>query len=123
MTVDTPTPSRRTEARSPLRRAYWSLAMLPVFVGWTLAFILLSALVAQWLGQATAGGEVPYIESWLLWLAVTLAWVAPLVVGVVLGAKAVRRGAGRAGWVALATNAGVLLLMTGPPLLDRLLHL
>ena len=123
MTVDTPTPSRRTEDRAPARRAHWSLAMLPVFAVWTIAFIGLSGLVAQWLGQASTAGEVVYIESWLPWLAVTLTWVAPLVAGVVLGVQAVRRGAGRVGWVGLATNAAVLLLMTGPPLLDRLLHL
>ncbi|MDF2091280.1 hypothetical protein P0Y31_02900 [Knoellia sp. 3-2P3] len=93
------------------------------FAVWTAAFIGLSGVVGEWLGAEVEGGEVAYIEAWLPWLAASLLWVLPLVAGVVLGVKAVRTGAGRAGKAALVLNTLILVLMVGPSLIDRLLHL
>jgi hypothetical protein len=97
--------------------------MLVVFALWTAAFIGLSGVVGEWLGAQMEGGQVAHIEAWLPWFAVTLVWVLPLVVGLVLGVQAVRAGAGRAGKAAVVLNSLILGLMVGPPLLDRLLHL
>lgn len=95
--------------------------MLAVFVVWTAMFIGLSGPVSQWLGVATENGEAPYLEAWLPWLAVSLLWVAPVLVGLVLAVKALRRGAGALAKVALALHLLVLLGTVGPAMVDRLL--
>lgn len=110
--------TRRAPADRLGRASAW---MLAVFVLWTAAFIGLSGVVSQWLGVATESGETPYIEAWLPWLAVTLLWVAPLVVGIVLAVMAVRRGAGALAKVALGIHLVILLGTVGPAMLDRLL--
>ena len=114
----------RTPEQHPAERlARWSFGMLVAFGLWTAAFIGFSGRVGEWLGAEVEGGEVAYIEAWLPWLAVSLLWVLPLVAGMVLGVQAVRTGAGRAGKAALVLNTLILVLMVGPSLLDRLLHL
>ncbi|SES47987.1 hypothetical protein SAMN05216199_0016 [Pedococcus cremeus] len=105
------------------RLARWSLGMLVAFALWTAAFVGLSGVVAGWLGADMTGGDVAYIREWLPWSAVTLLWVLPLVVGVVLGGRAVRAGAGREGTAALVLNSLILTLVVAPSLVDRLLHL
>ena len=114
---------RTPEQHDAERFARWSFGMLVAFALWTAAFIGLSGVVGEWLGAEVEGGEVAYIEAWLPWLAVSLLWVLPLVAGVVLGVKAVRAGAGREGKAALVLNTLILVLMVGPSLIDRLLHL
>ena len=114
---------RTPEQHRAERFGRWSFGMLVAFALWTAAFIGLSGVVGEWLGAEVEGGEVAYIDAWLPWLAVSLLWVLPLVIGVVLGVKAVRAGAGRAGKAALVLNTLVLVLMVGPSLIDRLLHL
>ena len=114
---------RTPEQRHAERLARWSFGMLVAFALWTAAFIGLSGVVGEWLGAEVEGGEVAYIEAWLPWLAVSLLWVLPLVAGMVLGVKAVRAGAGRSGKAALVLNTLILVLMVGPSLIDRLLHL
>ena len=76
-----------------------------------------------WVGLETQGGEVVYIEAWLPWLAVSFTWVLPLVVGLVLAARAVREGVGALAKVALGAHVVTLLLALGPSVVDRLLHL
>ena len=105
------------------RLARWSLGMLVVFALWTAAFVGLSSVVGRWLGAEMTDGDVAYLTAWLPWSAVTLLWVLPLVVGVVLGTRAVRAGAGPAGKAALVLNSLVLVLVVVPSLVDRLLHL
>lgn len=105
------------------RLARWSLGMLVVFAGWTGAFVGLSGVVGRWLGAEMTDGDVAYLTGWLPWAAVTLLWVLPLVVGVVLGTRAVRAGAGPTGKAALVMNGLILVLVVVPPLTDRLLHL
>jgi hypothetical protein len=97
--------------------------MLPVFAVWTIAFVVLSGVVAEWVGLQTQGGEVVYIEAWLPWLAVSFLWVLPLVVGLVLAVRALRSGVGSLAKVALGAHLVALLLALGPSILDRLLHL
>ena len=127
MTVGT-TGQRRSQGRDgpggqAERLARWSLGMLVVFALWTAAFVGLSAIVGRWLGAEMTDGDVAYITQWLPWSAVTLLWVLPLVVGVVLGTRAVRAGAGRGGTAALVLNSLILVLVVAPSLADRLLHL
>jgi hypothetical protein len=114
---------RTPEQQHAERFARWSFGMLVAFALWTAAFIGLSGVVGEWLGAEVEGGEVAYIEAWLPWLAVSLLWVLPLVAGVVLGVKAVRAGAGQPGKAAVVLNTLILVLMVGPSLIDRLLHL
>ena len=123
MTVPTQTPPRQATHARGRRASIWSLAMLPVFTVWTAAFILLSGVVAGWLGLQTQGGEVVYLEEWLPWIAATLLWALPLVIGVGLAVQGLRRGAGTIAKVALGFNGIALLLMVGPSLIDRFLHL
>ncbi len=123
MTVPTQTPSRTTTHAQGRRASVWSLVMLPVFAVWTVAFILLSGVVARWLGLQTQGGEVVYLEDWLPWVAAALLWTLPLVIGVALAVQGLRRGAGAIATVALGANGILLLFMVGPSLIDRFLHL
>lgn len=126
MTVGT-TGRRNEHRKGPLghadRLARWSLGMLVAFSLWTAAFIGLSSVVGRWLGAEMTDGDVASITAWLPWSAVTLLWVLPLVVGVVLGTRAVRAGAGREGKAALVLNGLILVLVVAPSLVDRLLHL
>lgn len=126
MTVETRGQHRNRRSDPQLqaeRLARWSFGMLVAFALWTVAFVGLSGVVAGWLGAETTGGDVAYIEEWVPWTAVTLLWVLPVLAGVVLGAQAVRAGAGRAGMAALVLNSLILVLVVGPSLADRLLHL
>jgi hypothetical protein len=123
MTVPTQTPLRRTTHAQGRRASVWSLVMLPVFAVWTVAFILLSGVVAGWLGLQTQGGEVVYLEEWLPWIAASILWALPLMIGVGLAVQGLRRGAGTIARVALGVNGIALLLMVGPSLIDRFLHL
>lgn len=107
---------------APDRQALAALWVVPVFVAWTAAFILLSPFVADVLGADVKAGEVVYLESWLAWSVAELLWVAPVVVGVVLAARARARG-GRLALLALLVNTALLVLVVGPPLADRLLNL
>ena len=126
MTVGTTGQRRYQGRRGPRshdeRLERWSLGMLVAFALWTAAFIGLSGVVAGWFGADLANGEVAYIEEWLPWAAVTLLWVLPLVVGVVLGARAVQAGAGHGGKAAVVLNSLILVLVVAPSLADRLLH-
>ncbi len=103
------------------RLAKLSLWMLVVFAAWTVVYIFLAGPVAESFGIAT--GAEGYVESWLPWIAVTLLWVAPLLAGAVLAARALALGAGRLGWIGLAANVVALLALTVPSLVDRLMHL
>ena len=124
MTLPVPQQGAHGAHRSdrPRREAALSLWMLLVFAGWTVAYIALSGVVAGWLGLATRGGEVVYIEAWLPWALATLLWVAPLIAGVVLGVLALRQGAGAMAKVGIVVNAVLLLMLTAPALLDRLVN-
>jgi hypothetical protein len=107
----------RTEAKAAL----W---MLPVFAFWTIAFIGLSAPVARLFGVETTGGEVPYIENWFGWTAITLLWVVPLVIGAALAWDALHRDRTQPlARTALIINAVVLVALVAPSLLDRLINL
>lgn len=97
--------------------------MLAVFAAWTIVFVVASGPVAELFGQASEAGEVLYLDAWLPWLAVTLLWVLPLLAGIVLAVVATTRRVGGYAWGALIVNGAILLLMVGPPLLDRILHL
>lgn len=109
----------------PGRRRVWlSLSMLAVFVPWTVLFIVLSGPVAELLGAPVSGGEVAYVEAWVPWIVITVVWLLPLLVGLGL-ALASRRRDPRDGLarVALVLHAVLMVVVAGPALLDRLLHL
>jgi hypothetical protein len=98
--------------------------MLAVFAAWTVVFIAGSGTVADWLGVPTSGGEVLYLKAWVPWTVVTVLWLLPLLVGLGLALDARRRDRQESlPRVAALVHAGVMAVMAGPALLDRLLHL
>ena len=108
-------------ARREVRISWW---MLAVFAAWTVVFIAVSGPLAELLDVPTSGGEVLYIEAWLPWIAVTLLWLLPLLVGLGLALDALRRDRPDSlPRVAAAVHLGIMLVVAGPSLLDRLLHL
>lgn len=110
--------------RPARREARLSLWMLAVFAGWTALFIGLSGPVAELLGAPTSGGEVVYLEAWGPWIAVTLVWLLPVLVGLGLALDARRRDVRETlATAAIVVHAVLLAVVAGPPLLDRLIHL
>lgn len=108
----------RVTPRSRQRRAAIASVLMPAVFGvWTIAFIVVSGLVAG----ASSGGVVPYIRPWLPWLGVTALWVLPLAAGLVLGVHAARRGGGPVARVGIVVNAVALVVMVTPSLVDRLI--
>lgn len=107
------------------RLARLSLWMLLVFVVWTIIHILATEPMQRILFGFTPSypGDTFYIEAWGPWIAVTLVWLIPLIVGLVLAAAAARRGAGRLAWVALAVHGLLLAWITIPNVIDRLINL
>lgn len=106
------------------REARISLWMLAVFAGWTVVFIAVSGPLARLLGAPTSGGEVLYIEAWVPWIAVTLLWLLPLLIGLALALDARRRDPRDSlPTVATLLHLGLMVVVAGPSLLDRLLHL
>ena len=113
-----------TAIHRPRVQALTSLWLIAVFVVWTGAFIALSAPAARLFGFHTPGGEVPYVENWFGWSALTLVSVAPLVAGIAFASNALRRDSDqRLAKVGLIVNAVLLIAFVVPPLLDRILHL
>jgi hypothetical protein len=114
-------PSTSQQARREARVSMW---MLAVFAVWTAVFIAASGPVAELLGAPTSGGEVLYIKAWLPWIAVTVLWLLPLFVGLGLALDARRRDRQQSlPRVAALVHVGVMVVVAGPALLDRLLHL
>jgi hypothetical protein len=98
--------------------------MLAVFAAWTVAFVAASGRVAEFLGAPTSRGEVLYIEAWVPWIIVTVVWLLPLLVGLGLALDARRRDRRDSlPRVAVLVHVAVMLVVAGPSLLDRLLHL
>lgn len=114
-------PSRHRTARREARISLW---MLAAFAVWTVVFVVASGPVARLIGAPTSGGDVVYLREWVPWTVVTIVWLLPLLVGIGLALDAKRRDGreplARAG---LLANAVIVLAVTGPSLLDRLLHL
>lgn len=120
-TARPPKAQLRPEARRFARLSLW---MFPVFILWTIVYIVTSGPIAKLIGADTEpSGEVHYIEAWLPWIGVSLLWVLPLVAGIVLAVVARAKGAGRMAWLGLALNAFVLVFAIGPALIDRFLNL
>lgn len=119
--TNAPVPVGATEptasAEAARKLAKLSLWMLVVFAVWTLIYIFAAGVVTDLFGWA---GEDGYVDAWLPWITVTLVWVAPLIVGVVLAARALTMHAGRLAWIGLLANTLGLLFVTVPSLVDRL---
>lgn len=99
--------------------------MLAVFAAWTVLVILLSEPMQRLLFGFTPSrpGDTFYIEAWGPWIAITLAWLLPVVIGLVLAVLALRARAGAAAWAALGVHGVLLLGLTVPNVIDRLLTL
>lgn len=105
---------------SASRSARWSLWMLPAFVVWTIAYTVVATVLHRLFGEDPVRGEPLPVQGLWPWLALTALWVLPLVVGLGLAVYAVARAAGRRGWIALALNAGALVLVLTPAVIDRI---
>jgi hypothetical protein len=107
MTALAPTPST-ADTRWPAQRlTVWSLMMLLVYVLWGLALgffgsiVLLPALdLAEGDLLLMAGG----VLGWVAEITMSLLLIAPCLIGLVLGIKAVRRGARTLAWLAVGLN-------------------
>lgn len=99
--------------------------MLAVFVVWTVLASLFTEPVLRLLfGFAPSEpGDTFYVEAWGPWIAITLLWLAPVVVGLVLAVIAAQRGAGKVAWGALAVHGVLLLGFTVPNVIERLVTL
>lgn len=99
--------------------------MLAAFVAWSVLFILFSEPMLHLLFGFTPSrpGDTFYVEAWGPWIAITLAWLFPVLIGLVLAALALRAGAGAAAWTALAVHGVLFVGFTVPNVIDRLLTL
>jgi len=119
--VSTPTGPTRA-ARTFARLSWW---MLAIFALWTGVVILTSEPIARLVFGFTPDrpGDTFYLEAWGPWIAVTLAWLAPVIAGIVLAVIACVRGAGKLAWAALAVHSFLLLAITVPNVIERLIIL
>jgi phosphoglycerol transferase MdoB-like AlkP superfamily enzyme len=109
-TMTTVTPiSGHVETRwTPQRLTSWSLLMVVVYLMWAAALGFFGSLVLMpWLDLPEgslllmAGG----VTGWVAEIGMTVLLIAPIVVGVALAVKAVRRGGRWTAWLALGLNA------------------
>lgn len=108
-----PDPAARAERVRRLTR--WSWWMVPMAVGSFLAAFAIGTYLMSVQGVAEGGLlSAAGLSGWLAALLVTAIAVAPLVVGVVLGVRAVRLETGRRTWLPLGVNSVLLtwLLVT-----------
>ncbi len=61
-----------------------------------------------------------YIEAWIPWIATTLLWLAPVIVGLVLAVLAAARGAGKLAWWAIGIHGLLVAFITIPNVIERL---
>jgi hypothetical protein len=108
--------------RGLIRISWW---MLPAFAAWTAVYIFASEPILRTVfGFApSAPGETLYIEEWGPWIAVTISWLLPILIGMVASALALRRGAGKQAWVSLLIHLALFLFLTLPNIIERLLFL
>jgi hypothetical protein len=108
--------------RSLVRLSWW---MLPTFGAWTALFIFASEPILSVVFGFTPSipGESFYIEEWGPWIAVTIIWLAPVLVGQVSAAIALRRNAGKSAWVPLALHLVIFVFLTVPNIVERILFL
>ncbi|QGU04183.1 hypothetical protein [Corynebacterium comes] len=115
----------RNPSEAARRLARLSLWMLLVFVVWTIIFILATEPMQRILFGFTPShpGDTFYIEAWGPWIATTLVWVIPLIVGLVLAVLAAMRGAGKLAWSGIAIHGLLLAFFIIPNVIDRLINL
>ena len=108
--------------RSLVRLSWW---MLPTFAAWTVLFIFASEPILAIVFGYTSSipGETFYIEEWGPWLAVTMFWLAPVLVGLVSSAIALRRGAGKVAGIPFVVHLVMFGFLTVPNIIERTLFL
>jgi hypothetical protein len=101
--------------------ATWSLLMLPM--------LLVSVVLATYFGMYMLGGRdlegsepmsVQGAYGWMVWAVSTAILLAPTMIGVVLGFRALRRGGKGLALAGLLINAAILVGYTGLGLVNLL---
>lgn len=114
-------PAVSGDAGRARRLAKLSLWMLVVFAAWTVVYMFAADPVARLLGYGSdVPGEVVYVEAWLPWIGITLLWLAPVIVGLVLAGIAAKRGGGRLAWWGIGIHGLLLAFFTIPNVIERL---
>jgi hypothetical protein len=115
-----PSPTPRTQPDSAHQVGVWSLLMLPCLLPAAIASALVSLSILG--SQGLDGSEPMSVQGGAGWVALILGWailMSPMVVGVILGAKARARGE-RLGTVGMIVDgvilAGYTLLLFGSTL-------
>lgn len=67
-------------------------------------------------------GDTYYIEAWGPWIAITLLWLIPLMVGLALAVIATTRGAGKLAWLGIVIHGLLLAFFVTPNVIDRLIN-
>jgi hypothetical protein len=108
--------------RGLVRLSWW---MLPAFAAWTGVYIFASEpILSLVFGFApSVPGDTFYVEDWAPWIAVTISWLLPILIGLVSSAVALRRGAGKAGWGPFLLHAALFVFLTVPNIIERALYL
>lgn len=111
MTTVAPSPGHVQTRWTAQRLTRWSLLMIVVYLMWAIALGFFGSLVLMpWLDLSEgslllmAGG----VAGWVAQIGMTVLLIAPIVVGMVLAVKAVRRGGRWTAWLALGLNAVVI---------------
>jgi hypothetical protein len=105
-----------------VRLSWW---MLPTFAAWTVLFIFASEPILSTVFGFTPSipGETFYIKEWGPWIAVTMVWLVPVLIGLASSAIALRRGAGKAAWVPFVVHLTMFGFVTVPNIIERILFL
>lgn len=105
-----------------VRLSWW---MFPAFAAWTAIFIFASEPILAIVFGFTPSvpGETFYIEDWGPWIAVTVIWLVPILIGLASSSIALRRGAGKAALFPLLIHLAVFVFLTVPNIIERALSL
>lgn len=107
MTAPAPAPQTHQphDARQLTR---WSLLMLPVYLVWALGLAMVGSMILMPMLDLSEGDLLLMaggVAGWAAEILMGLAMAAPVIVGVVLAVKGLRRGGSWVAWVALGLNA------------------
>jgi hypothetical protein len=105
-----------------VRLAWW---MFPAFAVWTVVFIFASEPILSIVFGFTPSvpGETFYIEDWVPWIAVTMIWLVPILIGLTSSSIALRRGAGKSARTPFLIHLALVIFLTVPNIIERVLFL
>ena len=105
-----------------VRLAWW---MFPAFAAWTMLYIFAAEpILSIFFGfTPSVPGETFYIYEWGPWIAVTLSWLVPILIGLTSSSIALRRGAGKSARTPFLIHLALFLVLTVPNIIERIFFL